>query len=67
MLNSETYTFKLIIKSKMEKKPLRGQLHGAFSMSVFMSDKQFVAEACPPMSHASASIKRFVGHRNAHR
>jgi hypothetical protein len=36
-------------------KPVRGRLHGAFSMCVFMSDKRFVAEACPPMSHASAS------------
>jgi hypothetical protein len=34
---------------------VRGRLHGAFSMCVFMSDKPFVAEACPPMSHASAS------------
>jgi hypothetical protein len=34
---------------------LRGRLHSAFSMCVFMSDKLFVAEACPPMSHASAS------------
>jgi hypothetical protein len=31
------------------------RLHGAFSMCVFMSDKPFVAEVCPPMSHASAS------------
>jgi hypothetical protein len=34
---------------------LRGRLHGAFLMCVFMSDKPFVAKACPPMSHASAS------------
>jgi hypothetical protein len=34
---------------------VRGQLHGEFWMCVFMSDKPFVAEACPPMSHASAS------------
>jgi hypothetical protein len=34
---------------------IRGRLHGAFSMCVFMSDKPFVAEACPPKSHASAS------------
>jgi hypothetical protein len=34
---------------------LMGRLHGAFSMCIFMSDKPFVAEACPPMSHGSAS------------
>jgi hypothetical protein len=34
---------------------LRGRLHDAFSMCVFMSDKPFVAEASPPMSHAFAS------------
>jgi hypothetical protein len=34
---------------------IRGRLHGAFSMCVFMSDKPFVAEACQPMSHAAAS------------
>jgi hypothetical protein len=33
---------------------VRGRLHGAFLDGVFMSDKPFVAEACPPMSHASA-------------
>jgi hypothetical protein len=38
--------------------PLRGRLHGAFFKSVkpfVASDKPFVAEACPPMLHASAS------------
>jgi hypothetical protein len=34
---------------------LRGRLQGALSMCVFMSDKPFVVEACPLMSHASAS------------
>jgi hypothetical protein len=33
----------------------RGRLHSAFFMCVFMSDKPFVAEAYPPMLHASAS------------
>jgi hypothetical protein len=36
-------------------RPLKGRLHGAFLMCIFMSDKPFVAEACPPMSHGSAS------------
>jgi hypothetical protein len=34
---------------------VKGRLHAAFSMCVSMSDKPFVAEACPLMSHASAS------------
>jgi hypothetical protein len=37
---------------------LRGRLHGAFFMSdkpFVASVKTFVAEACPPMSHTSAS------------
>jgi hypothetical protein len=34
---------------------LKGRLHGAFSMCVFMSDKPFDVEACDIGGHASAT------------
>jgi hypothetical protein len=48
---------KITKKNILQKKKiiLRGRLHSAFSMCVFMIDKPIVAEACPPMLHASAS------------
>jgi hypothetical protein len=36
-------------------KLLKGQLHGAFLMCVFMSDKPFYAEVCDIGGHASAT------------
>jgi hypothetical protein len=48
------------ILQKKIKNILRGRLHGAISMCVFMSDKPIVAEACPPMSHASADIETHI-------
>jgi hypothetical protein len=44
-----------INRSTLRKQLRRGRLHSAFSMCVFMSDKPFVAEACPLMLQASAS------------
>jgi hypothetical protein len=34
---------------------LKGSITWCVLDGVFISDKPFVAEACPPMSHASAS------------
>jgi hypothetical protein len=50
------------IETHIENAPCNRRFRGerldytvAFLMCVFMSDKPFVEEACPPMSHASAS------------
>jgi hypothetical protein len=42
-------------KDASRNRPIKGQLHGAFSMCVFMSDKPFDAEACDIGGHASAT------------